>query len=258
MGILLGMLGGGGSILTVPILVYVMGVPGDVAPSYSLFVVGVASAVGAVQYVRQDLFSLKVTLIYGIPSMVAVYFNQAYVRNWIPENLRILGITIERGDFLLLLFATMMLLAARAMVRKKSRQTPDALDMGGAIEMRPLKMGMAGMLEGLLTGLVGAGGGFIIVPALVAIAKLPMKRAVGTSLVIMSVKSLIGFGGAVPHLKIDWALILPFSGLAVVGIILGATFSKKIPSAKLKLIFGWFILAMGTFIMVQTLVSILA
>lgn len=256
MGILLGMLGGGGSILTVPILVFVLGVSGDVAPSYSLFVVGVSSAVGAVQYVRQGYFSLKVTLVYGIPSMAAVYFNQAFVRNWIPESFHPFGITMHRGQFLMVLFATMMLLAAWAMVRKKSRQTPDALDVGGVEEMRPLKMALAGLMEGLLTGIVGAGGGFIIVPALVAIAKLPMKRAVGTSLVVMAVKSLIGFAGAMPHLMVDWSLILPFTGVAIVGIVLGASFSKKIPAPKLKLFFGYFILAMGTFILVRTVVEI--
>ncbi len=206
MGILLGMLGGGGSILTVPILVYVLSVSDDIAPSYSLFVVGVASAIGAVQYVRLKQFSWKVSLVYGIPSMIAVYFNQAFVRNWIPDAFRMFGTEVSRGTLLMVLFAIMMLLAAWSMIRKKSRQTPDNLDIGSEDFKYP-KIAMMGLLEGMLTGLVGAGGGFIIVPILVSMAKLPIKKAVGTSLLIMAVKSLIGFGGALGNIQIDWPLL---------------------------------------------------
>ncbi|HEX2900737.1 MAG TPA: sulfite exporter TauE/SafE family protein [Bacteroidia bacterium] len=254
MGILLGMLGGGGSILTVPILVYVLGVADDDAPSYSLFVVGVAAAIGAVQYVRLKQFSLKVSLVYGIPSMLAVYFNQAFVRNWIPESFPLLGMQVGRGTLFMILFAIMMLLAAWSMIRKKSRQTPDNFDVGSA-ELKLPKIAAIGLVEGLLTGLVGAGGGFIIVPALVAIAKMPIKKAVGTSLLVMAVKSLIGFGGALQHIDVDWALLLPFTGIAAIGIVFGAMLAKKVPAGKLKLFFGWFILAMGTFIVVKTILD---
>lgn len=254
MGILLGMLGGGGSILTVPILVYVLGVADDDAPSYSLFVVGVAAAIGAVQYVRLKQFSLKVSLVYGIPSMLAVYFNQAFVRNWIPESFQLLGMQVGRGTLFMILFAIMMLLAAWSMIRKKSRQTPDNFDVGSA-ELKLPKIAAIGLVEGLLTGLVGAGGGFIIVPALVAIAKMPIKKAVGTSLLVMAVKSLIGFGGALQHIDVDWALLLPFTGIAAIGIVFGAMLAKKVPAGKLKLFFGWFILAMGTFIVVKTILD---
>ncbi|MBL0015751.1 MAG: sulfite exporter TauE/SafE family protein [Bacteroidetes bacterium] len=254
MGILLGMLGGGGSILTVPILVYVLSVSDDIAPSYSLFVVGVASAIGAVQYVRLKQFSWKVSLVYGIPSMIAVYFNQAFVRNWIPDAFNMFGTEVSRGTLLMVLFAIMMLLAAWSMIRKKSRQTPDNLDIGSEDFKYP-KIALMGLLEGMLTGLVGAGGGFIIVPILVSMAKLPIKKAVGTSLLIMAVKSLIGFGGALGNIQIDWPLLLPFTGIAAVGIVVGARLSKHVPAAKLKLFFGWFILAMGTFIVVKTLLD---
>jgi uncharacterized membrane protein YfcA len=254
MGILLGILGGGGSILTVPILVYVLSVSDDVAPSYSLFVVGIASAIGAVQYVRLKQFSWKVSLVYGIPSMIAVYFNQAFVRNWIPESFRIFGTDVSRGTLLMVMFAILMLLAAWSMIRKKSRQTPDNLDIGPE-DLKYPKIAVMGLLEGLVTGLVGAGGGFIIVPILVSMAKLPIKRAVGTSLLVMAVKSLIGFGGALNHIKIDWALLLPFTGIAAIGILIGAQLSKRVPAPKLKLLFGWFILAMGTFIVTKTILD---
>lgn len=255
MGVTLGLLGGGGSILTVPILVYVLGVAEDNAPSYSLFVVGMAAAIGAVQYVRQKQFSLKISLVYGIPSMIAVYFNQAYVRSWIPLQFQVGGQSLSRGTLLMVLFAIMMLLAAWAMIRKKSRQTPDVFDKGGSPRLQMPKAALAGLVEGLLTGLVGAGGGFIIVPALVAIAKLPIKKAVGTSLLVMAVKSLIGFGGALHDLYVDWTLLLPFTGIAGIGIVIGAALSKKVPGHRLKLIFGWFILAMGAFIVIKTILD---
>jgi uncharacterized protein len=255
MGILLGMLGGGGSILTVPILVYIMGVAEADAPSYSLFVVGVVAGIGAVQYVRHRLFSFQAALIYGIPSMIAVYFNQAFVRSWIPDEFALLGETISRGTLFMVLFAIMMLLAAWTMIRKKNRQTPDTFDVGGPEELKLPKVALAGLVEGLLTGLVGAGGGFIIVPALVAIAKLPMKKAVGTSLLIMAVKSLVGFTGALHDLQVQWSLLLPFTGIATVGIMIGARFSRKVPASKLKLLFGWLILIMGTFIVIKTILD---
>lgn len=186
--------------------------------------------------------------------MIAVYFNQAFVRNWIPDAFRMFGTEVSRGTLLMVLFAIMMLLAAWSMIRKKSRQTPDNLDIGSEDFKYP-KIAMMGLLEGMLTGLVGAGGGFIIVPILVSMAKLPIKKAVGTSLLIMAVKSLIGFGGALGNIQIDWPLLLPFTGIAAVGIVVGARLSKHVPAAKLKLFFGWFILAMGTFIVVKTLLD---
>jgi uncharacterized protein len=255
MGILLGMLGGGGSLLTVPILAYLMGVSKDVAPSYSLFVVGIVAAIGAVQYLRLKQFSYKAALLFGIPSMVAVYVNQRFVRPAIPEHLHMLGIEMFRGTLLMTLFAIMMILASWSMIRKKNRQTPDAFEIGGSEALQPAKILLAGLLEGFFTGLVGAGGGFIIVPALVNIAKLPMKKAVGTSLVIMAVKSMVGFSGALHDIQVDWALLLPFTGIAAIGIVIGAQFSKQVAAAKLKLGFGWLVLIMGTFMIVKTILD---
>lgn len=256
MGILLGLLGGGGSILSVPILVYLMAVPQDHGPSYSLFVVGIAAGIGVIQYVRQKKISFKAALLFGIPSTIAVYFNQRFVRPAIPENFDFFGMPMTRGILLMTLFAVMMILAAYSMIRKKKKQTLSN-DVGSDQEFQAnvWVLIIAGLAEGLFSGLVGAGGGFIIVPALVIIAKLPMKTAVGTSLLIMSVKSLIGFTGALNDISINWGLILPFTGLAVVGILIGASFSKKIPAAKLKPAFGWFVLAMGTFVIIKTILD---
>lgn len=258
MGVLLGLLGGGGSIMTVPILVYLMGISEDTAPSYSLFVVGIAAIFGSLQYIRQRLFSWKAALLYGIPSMIAVYVNQHYVRPAIPQQVQMLGMEMFRGTLLMTLFSIMMLLAAWSMIRKKNRQTPDAFELGGPEVLKPAQVIVAGLLEGFFTGLVGAGGGFIIVPALVTIVKLPMKKAVGTSLIIMAVKSLVGFGGAVTGhdgIDVQWSVLLPFTLLAAIGIAIGAQLAKKVPASKLKVAFGWFILIMGTFVVVKTILD---
>ena len=255
MGILLGMLGGGGSILTVPILVYLLGVSEDHGPSYSLFVVGVVAATGSVQYLLAKQFSLKTALLFGIPSMLMVYVNQRFIRPAIPEQILIFGEVVGRGTLLMGLFAVMMLLASWSMVRKKKRQTTNTFEIGDAEQLPPVKTIMAGLVEGLLTGLVGAGGGFIIVPALVTITKLPMKKAVGTSLIIMAVKSLIGFAGALQVIDVDWMLLLPFTGIAAVGVVIGARFAKNVPADKLKLAFGWLVMVMGTFVVIKTIVD---
>jgi uncharacterized membrane protein YfcA len=147
----------------------------------------------------------------------------------------------------------MMLLAAWSLIRKKSRKKPNAVNVDGSPGLEPMKIVAAGLAEGMLTGLVGAGGGFIIVPALVTVAKLPMRIAVGTSLIVMAVKSLVGFTGALHDLKVDWTLLAPFTAIAVVGILFGARFSRKVPAARLKQLLGWFILVMGTFIVMKTI-----
>ncbi len=254
MGILLGLLGGGGSILSVPILVYLMGVPQDVGPSYSLFVVGIAAGIGVIRYFQNKQISLKAALLFGIPSTITVFINQRYVRPAIPETFELFGIPMSRGILLMTLFATMMIVAAYSMIRKKKGKLEN-VEIDESTELNIGVLILAGLGEGLFSGLVGAGGGFIIVPALVLIAKLPMKTAVGTSLLIMSVKSLIGFTSAMSDIDVDWGILLPFTGLAVVGILIGAALSKKIPSTKLKPIFGWFVLAMGTFVIIKTILD---
>jgi uncharacterized protein len=259
MGILLGMLGGGGSILSVPILVYLMGVPKDVGPTYSLFIIGFASAIGAINYIRNGQFSIKTALLYGIPSTVTVFMMQKFVRPIIPNEIHVLGMTAFRGTLLMTLFAIMMLLSAWSMIRKKNRQSPTIPGISAEEESQIVGGGRLiwmGFAEGLFSGLIGAGGGFIIVPILALVAKLPMRKAVGTSLVIMAVKSLIGFGGALwTDMVIDWKLLLPFTGIAIVGILIGASLSKKIPAHKLKPIFGWFVLLVGTFVIVKTIID---
>lgn len=248
-GISLGLIGGGGSILTVPVLVYVMGISPVLSTAYSLFVVGLTALIGSIDYGRKQLLDYKTALIFGIPSIVAVYSTRKFLVPVIPDPVAHLGnFTLTKNLFIMLLFAVLMVAASVSMIRGRGN-----LERHGLYEKwynLPLIF-LEGMVVGTLTGLVGAGGGFLIIPALVLLAGLPMKKAVGTSLLIIGVKSLIGFAGDVGHQPIDWVFLLRFSTFAVSGIFIGAQLSKRISGDKLKPAFGWFVLAMGICILVK-------
>lgn len=248
-GVSLGLIGSGGSILTVPILVYVMAVNPVIATAYSLFIVGSTALVGGIQNALLKKVDFKTVLIFGIPSIVAVYLTRAYLVPMIPDTIaEIGGFKITKSIALMLLFAVVMIMASISMI-KPSKSIAD--------ENQPMKYNypmilLEGTLVGVLTGLVGAGGGFLIIPALVLLAKMPMKLAVGTSLFIIAAKSLIGFIGDVQSTpNLDWTLLLTFTGFSVIGIFIGITLSKKINGAKLKTAFGWFVLIMGIYIIVK-------
>jgi uncharacterized protein len=249
-GVSLGLIGSGGSILTVPILVYIMGIDPVLATAYSLFIVGSTSLVGGVQSALQKRVDFKTVLIFGIPSILAVYATRMWLVPMIPQELfTVWGLSISKPTSLMLLFAVVMILASVSMIRPGEKKESD--------EDTPLKYNypmilLEGTGVGMLTGLVGAGGGFLIIPALVILAKMPMKLAVGTSLLIIAVKSLIGFTGDLQGSQlIDWKLLGAFTAFAVVGIFAGILLSKKIQGDKLKVGFGWFVLVMGIYIIAK-------
>lgn len=250
-GVSLGLIGSGGSILTVPILVYVMGVNPVLATAYSLFIVGTTALVGGIQSARLGKVDFKTVLIFGAPSIVAVYFTRAYVIPFIPEVVfSIAGFAITKGIFLMLLFAIIMILAAYSMIKPQKNKTEG--DQDTPITYNYPMILLEGTVVGVLTGLVGAGGGFLIIPALVLLARMPMKMAVGTSLFIIAAKSLIGFLGDIKaSADIDWVLMGIFTAFAVVGIFIGLMLAKKIPGTKLKTGFGWFVLLMGIYIILK-------
>ena len=250
-GVALGLIGGGGSILTVPVLVYLMGVDPIIATAYSLFIVGVTSAVGSINYLIQKKVNLKTAIVFGIPSIAAVFYTRAYIVEIIPDQINLFGsFILYKSVLLMLLFALLMVLASFSMIKKTV--VKNELELGEQKFNYPLIL-IEGLLVGILTGLVGAGGGFLIIPALVILSKLPMKEAVGTSLVIISAKSLIGFLGENNETKIDWKLLLLVTMFAIVGIIIGGLMSKKIDGSKLKPAFGWFVLVMGVYIIIKEL-----
>jgi len=253
-GLTLGLLGGGGSILTVPILVYLFGVAPVMATAYSLFVVGVTSLVGTIQYHRRRLISYRTALVFGIPSVISVYFTRALILPAIPELIfETDGFSLSRDVFIMSLFALLMLVAAISMMRKKGDQVPTSQPPQVTL-FNYWRIILEGVLVGLLTGLVGAGGGFLIIPALVIFSKLDMKLAVGTSLLIISAKSLVGFTGDLSNYEVEWNFLGIFSLLAVGGIFVGNALSKKISTSQLKSIFGLFLLFMGAYILINELI----
>ncbi|KEZ94129.1 sulfite exporter TauE/SafE family protein [Nonlabens ulvanivorans] len=250
-GLVLGLIGGGGSILTVPILVYALTLNPVLATAYSLFVVGATSLVGAIKNMMKGMVDFKTAIIFAIPAFIAVYLTRAYLIPAIPDELfTVSGIVITKNLAIMLFFAVIMLLASISMIRNNRKES----DEDSVITYNYPLIILEGLVVGTITGIVGAGGGFLIIPALVLLAKLPMKKAVATSLFIIAIKSLIGFLGDVKNLEIDWSFLLPFTALSIIGIFLGIWLNKFIDGKKLKKAFGWFVLVMGIYIIYKELV----
>jgi uncharacterized membrane protein YfcA len=253
-GISLGLIGGGGSILTVPVLVYILGVNPVLATAYSLFVVGSTSLVGAATYMKKGLVNYKTALVFAIPSFIAVFLTRKFLVPALPDPLFTVGeAIITKNIGIMVFFALIMLAASYSMITAK--KCVDCDEDEPVVFNFPM-IALEGSVVGLITGIVGAGGGFLIIPALVLLAKLPMKMAVGTSLLIIAAKSLIGFLGDLSTQTIDWQMLLIFTSLSIVGIFIGSALSKKINEKILKTGFGWFVLVMGIYIITKELLAI--
>jgi uncharacterized membrane protein YfcA len=249
-GVSLGLIGGGGSILTVPVLVYLIGTSPVMATAYSLFIVGTSSLVGSIRYARKGQLDLKTAMYFGIPSIIAVYLTRRFLVPAIPDEVfSSTGFNLTKDLLLMLLFAALMVVASLGMIRRRTSATTDKKTEHRAGWVTPLVILVEGFVVGTLTGLVGAGGGFLIIPALVLFAGLEMKVAIGTSLLIIAAKSLIGFSGDLANYSIEWPFLLSFTGLAIIGIFIGSFLATKIDGSKLKTAFGWFVLVMGVFIL---------
>ncbi len=252
-GISLGLIGGGGSILTVPILVYIMGVNPILATSYSLFIVGSTSLVGAFNNWRNGFVQIKIALLFGISSITTVFITRKFIVPAIPKHILTIGrFELTKDILTMVLFAILMLVASIAMIKNGSKKevvkTPENIEPK---KINLPKLLLYGIGIGLATGLLGAGGGFLLIPTLVLLVGLPMKEAVGTSLLIIALNSLIGFTGDLGHFKMDWIFLGKITAIAVVGIFVGGYLSKKIDGAKLKKAFGWFVLIMGIYILIK-------
>lgn len=253
-GVTLGLIGGGGSILTVPVLVYLFKLDAVIATSYSLFIVGFTSGIGSLTYFKKGLVNIQTAIVFGIPSIISVFATRKYIIPMIPDEVVSLGsFVVTKSIFLMLIFALLMIAASYSMIKKSKSLDSDSVEKQ---EFNYPLILVEGTVVGMLTGLVGAGGGFLIIPALVVLSKLPMKEAIGTSLVIIAAKSLIGFFGEGDLVQVDWSFIAIISFFALIGIFIGMALSKRIDGNQLKPAFGWFVLVMGIYIIIkETLIN---
>ncbi len=249
-GLILGLVGGGGAMLTLPILVYLLGINPIVATGYSLFIVGITSFVGTLRNIKEKKINFKVGLLFTLPTLLVLYGTRSWLLPTIPNTILSLGhFELSKATAIMILFAVVMLLAASFMISgNKNIEEPSQ-------ETKVLKLIFAGIGVGLLSGLVGAGGGFIIIPALILFAKMPMKNAVATSIFIISLNSLLGFIGENGDYTIDWYFLFIFSTLSIIGIFLGIYLSRFVTGTQLKKGFGFFILAMATVIILMEIMS---
>lgn len=249
-GMTLGMLGSGGSILSVPILVYVMSIEPTLATAYSLFIIGTTSLVGGIHKAEQKLVDFHKVVLFGIPAVISVFITRKIIVPRIPDIIfSNENFTLSKSVLIMVVFAVVMIVASVRMIKPlKERSTVDDE------KLNYYKIGLPGIFIGLISGFVGAGGGFLIVPALLIFGKTPIKMAVGTSLFIVSSQSLIGFTGDITENRIiDWKVLLLFTLASIIGIFIGNFISKKTEDEKLKTGFGWFVLAMGIYIIIREL-----
>lgn len=248
-GVSLGLIGGGGSILTLPVMVYLLHISPVTSTAYSLFVVGTTSLVGSASFMQKKMVNYRAALVFAIPSFTTVFLTRKYLVPAIPDPLMSFsGFEVSKNVGIMVFFALIMLAASYSMIKNKKEEKDENT---GELKFNYPMIALEGALVGMLTGIVGAGGGFLIIPALVLFARLPMKMAVGTSLLIIAAKSLIGFLGDLSNLTVDWAFLLPFTALSVGGIFVGTYLSKFISGEKLKKSFGWFVLVMGIYIITK-------
>jgi uncharacterized protein len=255
-GVSLGLIGGGGSILMVPILVYAMGVDPVLATSYSLFIVGITSLVGAYNNFRSGCVSIKTALLFGASSITTVFVTRRFIMPQIPPVLFNTGkFILTQSMATMVLFAVLMLFAATAMIREKE-DAGDLKNDTAPKDSATAKLLLLGVLIGFATGFLGAGGGFLLIPALVLILKMPMKKAIGTSLLIIALNSLIGFSADTGHFDIDWKFLIIISVITVTGIFIGGFLAKRLEADRLKKAFGWFVLFMGIYILITEAAAI--
>ena len=253
MGSVLSLLGAGGSILTMPVLVYLFSIPAVEATSYSLLLVGLTALLGSIGYFRQGTIDIKTAIIFGIPSILGVLLARHYLLPAIPSEFK-LGILITKDFVIMFVFSVLMILAALIMMKKNNPKKDDNQDV-------PKNKFALVMLEGLVvggvTGFVGAGGGFLIIPALVLLAGLEMKIAVGTSLIIIALKSIIGFGGdVIGGFQTDWIFVFYVMIATLVGVLVGNFLSRKFTGKQLKKYFGIMVLVIGFYIVTEQIINL--
>lgn len=253
-GLSLGLIGSGGTILALPIFVYLFKIKNmQEATHYTMFVVGITAFIGAFRKYQEKLVDIKTAFFFLIPSILSLFFTRKIILPFLPEILFTSGSFVLTKDiFLLLLFAVVMFFASISMIKNAKQADVDCFAKIPDANANHMKTTLVALLVGCLTALVGAGGGFLIIPTLVLLKEHCMKRAIGTSLIIITVNSLIGFLGDI-HTEVNWKLVIIFTVIAVAGMLLGIKWSEKIKGEKLKKLFGVMVLIMGLFIILKEL-----
>lgn len=254
-GLILGLIGGGGSLLCVPVLKYMMGMEAGLATTYSLFIVGMTALVGAGSYVKKGEVSVEAILNFAIASSITAFCMRKFIMPSMPNQFYLAEYEIQKHTLIMVVFALLILSASYSMIiTRKPNRVKDV--KWNEFTKTPLGIPFVivlGVLIGIITGFVGAGGGFIIVPVLMIFMRLNFKKAIGTSLCVVALNSIIGFVGNIGHQSLDWKFLIIISLICGLGILLGSLLSNKISSKKLKPAFGWFILCVGVFILIKEL-----
>jgi len=253
-GLTLGLIGGGGSMLALPILVYVFGIDTITATAYSLFIVGITSLVGSSKSILNKNIDLKAAALFAAPSLVSVFLVRKFVIPIIPSEIFTIGsYTLTDDKFLFLLFGVLLVVAGWLMLTGKCLYCDE--EVKDKIVINYPFIVAEGVVIGAITGIVGAGGGFLVIPALVMYAGVSMKKAVGTSLLIIAVKSLVGFvGDWMNFQEIDWKLLITFSGLSIIGMFVGSRFSEKVSEKNLRQIFGIVVVFLAVVILIKEII----
>lgn len=247
-GIILGLSGGGGALIATPVLVYLFHIEPFVATGYSLFLVAISASIGAVQNIRKQTVDYNAALFYGIPSVITVYLIRRFVIPNLPSTIiSTQYFSVSKNHLLLFILAVVMFGAAYKMITDDSQPVADEKR-----EPNRLMLVLYAVLIGSFLGLVGAGGGFLIVPVLVYLGNVPLKKAVGTSLVLVSINSIIGFTGDLhSNTNMDWKFLFTFAAFSVGGVLIGTYLSNFVEPQKLRKYFGWFILIVAIYIVAR-------
>lgn len=246
-GISLGLIGGGGSILAMPILVYLFDIPASQATTYSLFIVGISALIGAFKQYQQGQLSLKTAFVFAIPSILTLTLVRKFLLPQIPDIIASTSwFQLSKNGLLMGVFAILMLASSYTMIKKTTTQEK--------VTVNQFRLLVIGALVGILIGFLGAGGGFMIIPALLFFGGLTIRQAIGTSLFIIFLNSSIGFSGDILNrVEIDYFFIAKIGIISILGMLIGSWLSSKLDSKKLKPLFGWVVLVMGIYILVKEL-----
>ena len=259
MGLVLGLLGGGGSILTVPILVYLFKVPASLATGYSLFIVGATSLFAVYHYRKKQGLNLKIAFIFAIPSVGGVLISRLMILPRVPDYVNLFNFSLSKNQLILLVFSVLIVLISYFMFKSKDETNPTSIQYSSSSVLGYILISIEGFFVGIATGFIGAGGGFMIVPALVLLAKLKLRVAIVSSLLIISAKSLLGFLADVSAgIQFDYVLLISILILTFLGSFIGILISKNVPTLFLRKSFAVFVLVMGLIIFSQELNTIVA